>query len=59
MVTSISTCETCRYVLSETNKHDEIKYQCRRFPPVIINSSSPAMFPKVLPHWNCGEFKNL
>lgn len=59
MVTDSSICETCRYVLSETDKHGEIKYHCRRFPPTIINSSSPAMFPKVLPNWYCGEFKDI
>ena len=57
MISESSTCEICRYVFSETDKHGEIKYQCRRLPPSIINSASPAMFPKVLPNWNCGEFK--
>ena len=56
MISESNTCEICHYVFSETDKHGEIKYQCRRLPPTIINSASPAMFPKVLPNWNCGEF---
>jgi hypothetical protein len=59
MAMDTSTCKTCRYVFSETDKHGEIKYQCRRFPPTIVTSSSPAIFPKILPNWNCGEYKEI
>ena len=49
-------CEKCKYVISETDRHGDITYNCGRYPPVIINSSSPALFPRVKPTWVCGEF---
>ena len=56
MANTSDTCETCRHVTSDTDRHGDTSYQCCRYPPTIINSSSPAVFPKVLPTWSCGEF---
>ena len=56
MATTKHTCESCRYSMSDTDRHGDTSYQCGRYPPTIVNSSSPAVFPRVLPHWNCGEF---
>ena len=50
------TCSTCRYLISETDRHGDITYYCGRYPPTIINSTSPAVFPKILAHWHCGEY---
>ena len=58
MNTTNDTCKDCRYVIPDTDKHGDINYQCGRFPPKIINSSSPAMFPKVKHDWSCGEYKD-
>jgi hypothetical protein len=43
--------------LRETDRHGESSYECGRFPPTIVNSTSLSKFPKILPHWSCGEFK--
>lgn len=59
MATTKHTCETCRYSTSDTDRHGDTSYQCGRYPPTIVNSSSPAVFPKVLPHWSCGEFVSI
>ena len=58
MLDEAKTCKTCRHVHSETDKHGETSYYCGRYPPVIISSSSPAMFPKVLSNWKCGEYSD-
>ena len=58
MIDDAYTCKTCSYVLSDTDKHGETSYQCGRYPPTIINSSSPAIFPKVLSNWKCGEYSD-
>jgi len=59
MATKKDTCETCRYSISDTDRHGDTSYQCGRYPPTIVNSTSPAIFPRVLPNWNCGEFKEI
>jgi hypothetical protein len=50
-------CEICKFCLRETDRHGESSYECGRFPPTIVNSTSLSKFPKILPHWSCGEFK--
>ena len=49
-------CKLCKYVTADTDKHGDTTYHCGRYPPTIINSASPAVFPKILPHWRCGEY---
>ena len=53
------TCRNCNFANCEVDRFDELKLECRRFPPREINGSLLSKFPRVLENWVCGEWHNL
>ena len=49
-------CENCRFL---SNWHDDVKGECRRYPPQVIWAldEEDSFFPKVFISEWCGEFK--
>ena len=55
---TLARCGICAHVVIQEDRDGTEIFHCGRYPPTIINSSSYALFPKVMRAWHCGEFAN-